>query len=163
MVVFDACYTGKVWKPAALELKRQFGGLIDETISQPVWVEPGFGRGYGAMGLSVRRVPLPDEALIWAKLRMKDQTALVLTSGDRPVADAFPTADGKLSRNSPYADKLLKRLRRGGDEEKFGVLTGTELHSATTAGLEDAEPFIGTIGDRANGDFVFVPRKAKTN
>lgn len=151
MTVFDACFAGQIWKPAVATYSRR--ASIDLSDDRPMFASldrpsRGVGKRFESIFETER---ILDERLVFAKRTMATQSRIVLTSGNRPVLDAFRRADGSLSRNSPFADKLLEVLREGG--RNFNVLTANEIYTAVL-GLP-VQPMVGQMGG-TDGDFVFV-------
>jgi uncharacterized caspase-like protein len=145
MTVFDTCYAGQVWKPSVATLRTNASMETPDNSFR-------FGRGIGKSDLSSALLNNSfDDRLIFAKRTMNNLSRIVLTSGKRPVLDAFRKPDGTLSRNSPFADKFLEALRTGG--RNYGVLPANEIFTYVM-GLP-VQPIMGPMGG-SDGDFVFV-------
>lgn len=154
MTVFDACYAGQIWKPAVTTITRT--ASTDKPRSESFVARRNIGKS-AAVDESLILDSLPSDRLIFAKRTMNNFSRIVLTSGKRPVLDAFKKSDGTMSTNSPFADAFLKALREGG--RNYGVLTGNEILTYVI-GLP-VQPMKGQMGG-SDGDFVFVPAGRKT-
>jgi hypothetical protein len=155
MVVFDACFAGQIWQP-----KIQ---IIQETATLPPSNSPSqmastFPRRYPATGsysFATNYTSLSRQqelsTLAYAKRIMKSRARRVLTSGDKPVLDAWRKPDGVLSNHSPFADGFLRALRSDAGSDK--VLTAAEIKPFIDKLIP--EPQVGKLSGAA-GDVVFI-------
>ncbi len=157
MVVFDACYAGTAWKPTVqLIQETAFSpNKTDEVLTADLIVP--YKRNVGKSGFDFSE----DEnwfsektqisRLAYAKRKMKKRSRIILTSGDKPVADAWRKEDGSLSNNSPFADAFLQALRTDGGSDRV-LITGEIVPFIDKL---DVEPQKGRLSG-SDGDFVFV-------
>ena len=158
MVVFDACYAGTAWKPTVqLIQETAFSPKKNDEFITADLISP-FSRNVGKSGfdfLANGEIWNAEKAqisrLAYAKRKMKSRSRIILTSGDKPVADAWRKDDGSLSNNSPFADAFLQALRTDGGDDKV-LITGEIVPFIDKL---DIEPQKGKLSG-SDGDFVFV-------
>ena len=144
MVVFDACFAGRLWRPAYTLVKSD---LATNRIIRPSPLSsiPGtFGFAPGNFDDD----KLTKDELIGRELA--ERSRVVLTSGWDVVSD------GKPGTNSPFAKQFLNALRKAPDEN--GLLTLTDIMSHVKRVKNRTPPELGRIdslGARNSGGFVF--------
>lgn len=158
MVIFDACYAGKMWEPS-IQFIQENAALPTEKYDSTIadFEMPSFIRNVGASVnlLNLAANSLIDEPkiskLAYAKRKMKQRTRRVVTSGDKPVFDSWKKKDGTSSNNSPFADAFLQALRTDGGKNEILITAEIIPHIDELK----PEPQVGKLS-RSTGDFVFV-------
>lgn len=158
MIMFDACFAGKIWE-APIVLTKQVGSFENRDNENYNSVNSGYN-GQNTYGVNFLKSNYnPSNTLQnlnkfqYAKWVMKNKSFIIVTSGDKPVYDYWIKPDGTKSTNSPFADAFLRALKNnGGDDE---VIDQSD-YKPLIKNLE-IEPQLGNL-EGTDGDFVFVKR-----
>ncbi len=147
MVVFDACFAGRMWRPAFTLVKSDLVSNSFERRSRSSI--PGV---YSFVPASYRSSNQDDklskDEMISREL--SDRSRVILTSGWDVVSD------GKPGTNSPFAKQFVAALRKGADEN--GLITLTDIMSYVKRVKNKTPPELGRIdklGEKNTGGFVF--------
>lgn len=161
MVIFDACYAGKIWEPATV-LRKQIGNLIFPENENHLFEKVAFSQQSNNSKLLTSSFVVNNlwntrqdlSKFQYAKRIMKNKTRIIVTSGNRPVDDWFMREDGTKSDYSPFAYQFLKALQTNGGEDE--VLTSSDYKPFIDK--LQVEPTIGNL-EGSDGDFAFVKRE----
>ena len=144
MVVFDACFAGRLWRPAYTLVKSE---VAADRLVRPSSLSsiPGVF-AFAPAGPDDDK--LTKDELITRELA--ERSRVVLTSGWDVVSD------GKPGTNSPFAKQFLNALRKAPDEN--GLVTLTDIMSYVKRVKNRTPPELGRIdslGAKNSGGFVF--------
>ena len=148
MVVFDACFAGRVWRPAFTLIKSDMASNDTERRPAQLSGRSVFAFYPGGTGRNWFDDKLTKDEMISREL--SERSRVVLTSGWDVVSD------GKPGTNSPFAKQFITALRKAPDEN--GLVTLTDIMSYVKRVKNKTPPELGRIdklGGKNTGGFVF--------
>ena len=149
MVVFDACFAGRLWRPAYTLVKSDLAlnGYEQRKASSGIPGVFSFAQRSGSQRIFDDDKLSKDEMI---SRELSERSRVILTSGWDTVSD------GKPGSNSPFAKQFVAALRKGADEN--GLITLTDIMSYVKRVKNKTPPELGRIdklGEKNTGGFVF--------
>ncbi len=152
MLVFDACYAGRIWEPSYTLVRDELAFLDIPLRKNPARSFSGFPV-FGFQSSDSRISSFDDDKLSKDEMisrELENISRVVLTSGHDVVSD------GKPGTNSPFAKRLLEALRDGADKD--GLLTLPDIMRYVKRAKNRTPAELGRIdkqGEKSSGGFVF--------
>jgi Caspase domain len=156
MIVFDACFSGQIWKPKVLPLKEM---ALAPPPRPPSFITASFGNAFAPAGTYLADMSRAR----YIRQNLGSRSRVVFTSGGEAVPDGYceELKDQiciKYSEHSPFAAKFIEALKQNG--KNFNVLLGYEMIPYFKT-LDKQRVEKGRLDDISDGDFLFIAPSEK--